>query len=56
MRDLWPNDIWETENVSVPSDILKEQAAFLGHKTKNFVTAEVITFGRSYYDNDNEYS
>ena len=41
MIDLWPEDI-QTVRVKAPVTILKEQAAFLGQRTKNVVTAEVV--------------
>ncbi len=40
-RDLWPQSI-KVARVS-PATILKEQASFLGQKTKNIVIAEVWT-------------
>ncbi len=39
--DLWPEDIQEPINVKSPVTILKEQAALLGKRTNNLVTAEV---------------
>ncbi len=41
MIDLWPEDI-QTVRVKAPMTILKEQATFLGQRTKNIVTAEVV--------------
>lgn len=38
--DLWPSEIGE-DAVRAPVAILREQAAFLGKKTKNIVEAEV---------------
>lgn len=38
--DLWPADI--VVKVKGPVTILKEQATFLGQRTKNVVTAEVV--------------
>jgi hypothetical protein len=40
IKDLWPADIGETSLVT-PVSLLREQAAALGPKTKNLVTAEV---------------
>src|SRR5229473_392111 len=40
MQDLWPEDIERVSN-KPPVTILKEQASFLGQRTKNIVTAEV---------------
>src|SRR5258706_14676885 len=41
MPDLWPADIAQVAN-KPPVAILKEQAALLGDKTKNLVTARVV--------------
>jgi len=41
MIDLWPEDI-RAVSVKAPVTILREQAAFLGQRTKNIVTAEVV--------------
>jgi hypothetical protein len=41
-NDLWPDDIGQT-NIITPVSILREQAAALGGKTDNLVTAEVIS-------------
>jgi hypothetical protein len=40
--NLWPDDIGESDLVT-PVSILREQAALLGPKTENLVTAEVRT-------------
>jgi hypothetical protein len=40
MNDLWPEEI-SLENSRSPVGILREQAEFLGLRTKNIVTAEV---------------
>jgi hypothetical protein len=39
--DMWPGSIGQNIALKPPSAILKEQAALLGNKTKNIVTAEV---------------
>jgi hypothetical protein len=41
--DMWPKSIGQNIALKPPSAILKEQAALLGNKTKNIVTAEVKT-------------
>ncbi|CAG0932838.1 hypothetical protein TFLX_02788 [Thermoflexales bacterium] len=41
MPDLWPAGI-ESNRVTSPVTILREQAALLGQKTKNLVKAEVL--------------
>jgi hypothetical protein len=41
-RDLWPKDIG-AGNLVTPVAILREQAALLGQKTQQLVTAEVTT-------------
>jgi hypothetical protein len=41
MDDLWPEEI-SLENSRSPVGILREQAEFLGVRTKNVVTAEVV--------------
>jgi hypothetical protein len=46
MQDLWPAITFEEEFDS-PVSILKEQAALLGNKTQNVVTAEVGLLGTS---------
>jgi hypothetical protein len=40
MTDLWPDDITHVE-IKAPVALLREQAAMLGRKTRNVVTAEV---------------
>src|SRR5436305_800233 len=44
-NDLWPVDIID-QTIKPPTKILKEQAALLGPKTQNLVTAEVETVTR----------
>lgn len=41
MEDLWPEEI-ENNRVKSPVAILREQATFLGERTKNIVQAEVV--------------
>ena len=48
MKDLWPDDIGQT-NIITPVSILREQAAALGGKTDNLVTAEVISSADATY-------
>jgi hypothetical protein len=38
--DFWPDDIGESD-LRTPASLLREQAAALGEKTRNVVTAEV---------------
>ncbi|MEW5801929.1 MAG: hypothetical protein AB1847_07460 [bacterium] len=45
--DMWPESIGQNIALKPPSAILKEQAALLGNKTKNIVTAEVKNRGES---------
>lgn len=40
MSDLWPEDISVTK-MRAPLTILKEQASFLGSRTKNLIIAKV---------------
>lgn len=40
--DFWPANIGET-NLVTPVTLLKQEAAYLGPKTKQLVTAEVVT-------------
>jgi hypothetical protein len=40
--DLWPDNIADSK-LTTPITILKEQGALLGEKTKQLVTAEVVT-------------
>lgn len=42
--DLWPEDI-QIVREKAPVAVLKEQATFLGQRTKNIVTAEVVPWG-----------
>ena len=46
-RDLWPEDITEPSLIATPLSILKEQATFLGEKTKNLIEGEVRSGGDS---------
>ena len=40
--DLWPDNIADSK-LTTPITVLKEQATLLGEKTKQLVTAEVVT-------------
>jgi hypothetical protein len=42
IKSLWPDDIGESDLVT-PVSIMREQAALLGERTENLVTAEVVT-------------
>jgi len=44
--DFWPDDIGQSE-LRAPVALLREQAAALGEKTKNVVTAEVASSSES---------
>ena len=44
MEDLWPDDIKAVTKIKAPVAILREQAALLGNKTDNIVTAEVSSY------------
>ena len=43
IQDLWPDDIGALPPEKLPVMVLREQAAFLGRRTKNLVEAEVVT-------------
>src|SRR6266853_5211949 len=43
IEDFWPEEISEAKKVTVPSLIAVQQAALLGKRTKNVVTATVIS-------------
>jgi hypothetical protein len=45
-EDFWPSDLGVATEVT-PVTILKEQAARLGQRTKNFVEAKVFTVAKS---------
>jgi len=42
-EDFWPKEIGEAKKIAVPASIAAEQAALLGQKTKNVVTARVVS-------------
>lgn len=42
IRSLWPDDIGQSDLVT-PVAIMREQAGLLGEKTRNLVTAEVMS-------------
>jgi hypothetical protein len=46
IKSLWPDDIGQSDLVT-PVSIMREQAALLGEKTGNLVTAEVVTTSQS---------
>jgi hypothetical protein len=41
VEDLWPAEVSEVKKLTVPASIAMEQAALLGQKTNNVVTATV---------------
>jgi hypothetical protein len=41
MPDLWPEAFLDEDHPKAPVAVLKEQASFLGEKTRNLVVAEV---------------
>lgn len=51
MNDLWPDDI-AVSTLRAPLTILKEQAAFLGSKTKNLIIAKVEKQESDLYDEE----
>ena|SRR5437762_14332751 len=43
IQDLWPEDIGTDVNVISPVSILREQATFLGQRTKNLIEGKVVS-------------